>query len=445
MQIVDALQRADFILIEGPKKIGKLTLGLFCADACQKSEQILIISAFPKELFKKRLEMIAALKDPRLTEAIESSAYLCAKPNFHDLKIKYGIDYMVEDIRRALLEHESQSLILHRVDMLFEVNEKEMAEEFFAQLVEMTKKHGVKLYATITTDEADIYYLKDLFENLTDISFYIDKKRTVKIKHSIFPIEQATYRLAHEGDHLKLENLTDKTSIGYKNVLLIANNQRFVDLNGYLFTEEKVDLIVAKNFSQALEHILDEPHMTIYDQSDNGDLDLSLCKTITLKHLDTKALLILGRDYIRADDKLLISNTGCFDLLPKNFFVREYLSLVQRALETDFYAKKLKNLHKPPKLTENIQQLCRYINRLYNARIFFSILILKKEAPAGTVATHIREGDAVAEDENRLVIVLLDIRKENIPEILHKFSPFGEVLEYFDALEYKELRTKVCE
>jgi len=444
MQIVEALERADFLLIEGPKKIGKLTFALFCAAACQKSEKVLIISAFPKDLFKKRLEMIATLKDPRIIDVIEGCEYLCAKPNFHELKLKYGVEYMLEDIRRALLEYESESLILHRVDMLFEINEKELAEEFFKNLVEMTKKHGVKLYATITTDETEGFYLKDLFENLTDISFHIDKKRVVRIKHSIFPIEQASYRLVHEADHLKLENLIDKTSIGYKDVLLIANDQRFVDLNGYLFTDEKIDLYVATSFSQALEQILEDPHLTIYDQSQHDELDLSLCKTITQKHLDTKALLILGRDYIRADDKLLISNTGCFDLLPKNFFVREYLSLVQRALETDFYAKKLQNLHKPPKLTENIEQFCRYLNRLYNARIFFSVLILKKESSAPEVATHIREGDAVVEDGSRLIIALLDIRKENIPDILHKFSSFGELLEHYDALEYKELREKVC-
>jgi len=444
MQLIDALQRADFLLIEGPKKVGKLTFALFCAAACQKSESALIVSSFPKELFKKRIEMISSLKDPRLLEIIEASEDLCAKPNFHELKLKYGIDYMLEDIRRALLEYESQSLILHRIDMLFEINEKEMAEEFFVQLVEMTKKHGVKLYATTTTDESDSYYLKESLENLTDISFYIDKKRVVKIKNSIFPIENSAFTLIHEKDHLKLKSVEDKTSIGYKNVLIIGDNQRFIDLNGYLFTEEKIDLIVAKNFSQALEHILDEPHLTVYDQSGSDSLDLSLCKTITQKRLDTKALVILGRDYIRADDKLAISNTGCFDLLPKNFFVREYLSLIQRALETDFYAKKLAQLHRPPKLLEQHSQLCRYLNRLYKAKIFFSLLILKKEAPATEVAHHIREGDAVLESENELLLILLDIRKENIPDILPKFMAFGELQEAYDALEFQEIKSRIC-
>jgi CheY-like chemotaxis protein len=443
MHLSEAVKKSDFLLVEGPKRSGKLTFCLFCAARCHHHQKTIIFTPFPKELFEKKIKIIRSLKDPTLIRLLQHTSYLCTKPNFHELKAKYGIRYMIEDIRKAVGEYEANNIIIHRIDLFFDLNEKDLAEDFISALVALISRLDLKLSITLSSDDEQNHYLKEIFEDLADIDFFLDADHTLSIKHSLFPLHTTIYRFVLHNHTLELLSLQN-SSIGQKDLLLISQNDPLIHLHRYLLETEDIHLAVARSFAQALERILQNPHLTIYDQSDQKELDLSLCSTITKEQLDTQGVIIAGRNYIRSDDKLAISSTGCVDLLPKNFFLREYISALQKALKSDFYLRRLKSLPPTPKLLSSTKELCEYIRILLDKRLFFTLVTLKKEATALQVSHHIRKGDVVVEDGERLYLLLLDIRKENIPFISHKFAPFGKLLQSQDALEAGQIVSRIC-
>jgi len=441
MNINEAILKSDIILIEGENKVGKLTFSLFLS-AIQKKQNITILSSMQKKLMEKRLQSIKSIGDVFINSIIEKSKLLCLKEDWEEIKYKYGFDFIIDDIKRIVKENKTEILILHRPDLMFAPQEIEMAKWYIEKVIDICNEFNTKLF--ITTDENT--FVGNFCENFSDINFIIQKsenksERIVKVKHTLFPLRETNFILIKkEKLLLQSKNMTQslkkdpipKTKDKYS-ILVVTNDEYLKKFHKYIF-EKEFNLEFASEINEIISKLLKNPDIVIFNPQ-KDEIDTQVCETVKNENLDTKIIYISNKEYARTSDKMKLFSAGCYEMVPKNFLIEEYILLIEKITNNFFYSKKIALFpyQKVSKTKENFQKI---INALYEERIYFTLIIGK--TTDYEIYNKIRPNDIIYIDENNNInLCLIDINKtlyyETIKAKLHiEEEKIIEVIEWID-------------
>ena len=412
MNLNEILNNAEITLIEGESKSGKLTFALYSYSQNKKIEKLIILSSIPKNIMEKRIDYIKNLNNPLLNEILNHSKLLCLKENWLEIKISYNFDLIFEDIKRIILNSNSDAIILHRPDLMFTSEEYDYARIFIEKFIEISNNNGLKIFITSQKN----HFITTFLENYTDISLIIEKSpncREIKIKHSLYPINTNKYKFKFENNKFILEKYQKELDINNreykKNILLISEDKKFIKINKYLF-ENKFNLTIASNLSDVIAKIEQKPDIIIY-QDQNSNPEFTLCNTVKKLSPNSEIIFILNKDYIRIEDKMDAIQLGCCEILPKYFNLEEYILIIEKITHNFFYSKKIKFLP-PQKIVTNYENFCKNIQSLYKENIFFSVIEtnnFNKE-----IIKKLRNHDIlfINEKNNYLYLCLINVTKE---------------------------------
>ena len=461
MEIKDAIQKSELTLVEGEKKIGKLTFALFSVANFLNGSNLIIFSPLPKPLMLKRLESIAYLGDEKIINIIKSTKLLCMKENIKELKIRFGNQFMIEDIKKGVEKYESRCVIFHRFDLFFEIQEREDAEEFMEKMISLKDKYQLKLFITSSTTQNN-NYINDLLENFTDINLLLQKNDALKIsvKNSIFPIQPSSFYFTLEENHLLLKPIEiikensflekkSKEQIN-KKVLLISQDEKLIKLHKFLFNKDIFQLDIATTLTETIQKILEGPDLIIYNPHDNS-YDLEVCDIIKKNNLQSKLIYIVNKDYIRNEDKMSAIHAGCYEVFPKKFIFEEYILTLEKALNINFYTSLIQQLPSHKKVIKSLKHFCNIIDSFWQHGICFTIILAKTNIPKEKIIPKIREKDVIFYDNEYITICLLNLLKVNANIITNKIKSsinqekeIFEVVSIIDVTTYEQEKKKVC-
>jgi len=458
MEMKDAIQKSEITLIEGDKKIGKLTFALFSIANFLNENNLIIFSPLPKSLMLKRLESITYLGDEKIINIIKSAKLLCMKENIKELKMRFGNQFMINDIKKGIKKYGYRSIIFHRLDLFFEIQEHEDAEEFIEKMIALKERYQLKLF--ITSSGIQNNYINDILENYTDINLLLQKINTIKVnvKNSIFPISPSKFIFILNENNLLLkpveeikENIVlEKKRI--KKILLISKNENLIKLHKFIFKKDFFQIEIAITFTETIQKILEGPDLIIYNPYEDR-YNLEVCNIIKKNHLKSKLIYIINKDYVRHEDKISAIHAGCYEVFPKNFTCPEYILTLEKALDNNFYTLLIEQLPSN-KIIKELKRFCDIIDNLWQNGICFTIVLAKTNIPKEKIITKIREKDFIYYnyENNYIAICLLNLIKAKSDIITNKINsdivPEKEtfkIIKIMDSITYnKEEIDRVC-
>jgi len=468
MEIKDAIQKSELTLIEGDKKIGKLTFAFFSITNFLNEHNLIIFSPLPKSLMLKRLESITYLGDEKIINIIRSAKLLCMKENIKELKVRFGNQFMIEDVKKAIEKYRYRCIVFHRLDLFFEIQEREDAEEFIEKMISLKEKYQLKLF--ITSSAAQNNYINNILENYTDINLLLQKEDTIKIsvQNSIFPIHPSKFNFVLEEKYLFLKPI-EKISIEklpieqvkenyvlendreetVKKVLLISQNKSLIKFHKFLFKKEIFQLEIATTLTETIQKILEAPDLIIYNPY-NDNYNLKVCNIIKKNKLKSKLIYIVNKDYVRSEDRMNAIHAGCYEVFPKKFTFEDYILTLEKALNNSFYTSLIKQLPSDNKVIKNLKHFCTIIDSFWGDGICFTIILAKTNIPKEKIISKIRKKDIIFYNNNYIAICLLNMLKEKADIVINKIKSnisgmeVFKLIEIIDSITYKEERAKVC-
>ncbi len=464
MTIENAIKKSELILTEGENKSGKLTFALFATANIFSDRSLVMFSSFPKSLMLKRLSAIADLGDKKVVNIINSMKILCLKENFKELKRRFGYKFMIEDIKRVIEKDSCKTLLFHRLDLFFEIQERDDAEQFIEELIEVKELYDIRLLITSSAPNNPNNFINEILENYTDMNLYIEKENRIEIKvqSSIFPVHHLRYLFQLENKTLELKPLKDnKTNLvtqetqaekPLKKILLISQDKELINLHRFLFERKGYSFETASTLSETIQKILKGPDLIIYNPPDES-YDLEVCTIVKNNNLKSKLIYIVNKDYVRQSDKMNAVNAGCYEIYSKNFIFEEYILTLERIIQNHFYTTLIQQLPSQKETIKSIRHFCNIIDGFSHNRIYASIISAKTNIPKEILFSKIREKDIMFYDENIVIFCLISLRKERAKTVIDKMRAItDDTKEYFfkighiiDTTMWKEHKEEICE
>ena len=438
----EIVNKSEIVLIEGGKKEGKLTLAL---KEC-KHDKTLIFSAYQKAIFLKRLSAIANLNDNDIQSALSTVKYLTLKEEWIDYKIKYGYDFMLEDIKRAIKENEAKNIIFHRLDLIFGTYITDNVSVFMEKLINIKNELDCKLFITVVPNEENETIIETI-EDFSDLNLEIkkDKNRIINIKNSVFPVKPDKYSFIYKNEQLEIKPIGDELPVSANiNILLITDKKELIDLHKYIFSKKGFFIDVATSMTDTINKILSNPDVIIYNPKDE-QLDLSVCHTIKQQKLSSKLIYITQSDYVRAEDKMKAIESGCYEMFPLNFSLASYILEMEKMLGNNFYTSVLNKLS-TNKIFNELKHFCKIIDSLYEEKIYFTILKSHSNQTPEILKNKLRETDIVFYDSTNktFIIALINIRVKNLTPVLKKLFDDEKDVQITECTLWKEKKGEIC-
>jgi len=441
----DIIEKSDVILIEGGKKQGKLTLAL---NKCSEGKN-LIISAYQKPVFLKRLNAISNIKDENTLTALSNSKFLMLKEDWLESKIKYGYDFLLEDMKRAINEHSPDNVIFHRLDMMFGLHMSDNISIFMEKLLSLREECGCKFFITVVPSDENEPIIETI-EDFSDLNIELkkEKERIIYIKNSIFPVKPDKYYFLYKDNRLLIQPVDKSIKISKTtSVLLISDNKELIELHRYIFGHEEFDIDTATGMTETINKILNSPDLIIYNPKEMK-LDLSVCDTIKQQKIHSKLIYISNAEYVRMEDKMKAIESGCYEMFPITFVLGEYILEIEKTLGNNFYTAILNKLSRN-KTVNNKKHFCEIVESLYDEKIFFTILKFKSDVKPEEIRKKLRDTDIIYHDRNsdEYILCLINIRKINSSPVIDKlFTGTQQVPEIniYEAIDWQHKKEEIC-
>lgn len=442
MNFDEIVQKSEIILIEGGKKQGKLSLALYKCE----NEKTVIFSAYNKPIFLKRLSAISNLKDDKIQNVLSKLKFFTLKEDWLEYKIKYGYDFLLEDIKRIIKEYNPKNVIFHRLDMIFGSHINDNTSIFMEKLISLKENFDCKFFITVIPNEENETIIETI-EDFSDLNIEIkkEKERIIYIKNSIFPVTPDKYFFKYENDKIKIYpvEIQIKSSKNI-HILLITDKKELIELHQYIFGKKGFFIDIATSMSDTINKILSGPDIIIYNPKDEK-LDLSVCNTIKQQKIPSKLIYITQSEYVRMEDKMKAIESGCYEMFPLNFTLGEYILEIEKMIGTNFYTNILNKLL-TNKIVNNIKHFCDVIDSMYEERVYFTVLKFKSDHNPENIRKKLRSTDIIYYDAKtkQYILCLINIRKMNIDPVLNKLFETKPDILIIESTQWNEKKEEIC-
>jgi len=428
MEIFHKLQESESIVIEGDRRIGKLTFALYLLK--KKYTKISFISPLTSNQVAKRFEAISQ----SFIEFAEIDSFIDAysfREDWVDIKNEYGFKYLLQDLEYFIDTNPNEVIVFHRIGHIFEYSDRDLIEYFFTTLLSYGIKHKKKLVFLIGTDIVNYDLVSHYLVESSDLYVRITKSgdvREIEVLFALTPILEAKY--IFESKHKKLFLFTKEKS-GYVNknvsVVVISKDKKIQRINKYLLEKPQIELKIIDSIADSLEAILQNPDYLLYFGEDDK-IHLSICELNHKYDLYTKILYVLNREFIRVDDRLKLIDKGCVDLLNFNMPTINYVLEISKYIQINFYKI---NIIKNDIELKTKEEVIDFITYLLNERILFTIIKIDSKLEK---VDYLREYDKYIEFENYNIIIFVNLLKHELKRIM--FNKMEG--EHFNILEVQD-------
>jgi len=431
MDLFQKLTESESIIIEGERKVGKLTAALYMLS--KKFTTITVVSPFTKNKIAKKIStLISSFTNlENINETLDVYAY---REDWVSIKNEYGFGYLLKDLEYFISKTTDEVILFHRIGSLFEYADRDLIEDFFTELLSYGIKHKKKLVFTLNTDSVNYDLISYYLLELSDLYMRIEKHgeyREINILFALTPIETPTYIFVSIDKKLLLEEKDNSTYLNKDiSVIMIAKDNYIKAFHEYLLSKEGIEITIVDSIADILESVLKNPDYIIFSE-EGKDKDFSICEIPSRYDLYTKMLYLVDKDFVRIDDRLEAIQMGCADLLNFKFQKIRYVLELAKYLHKAFYKVDVIYNKEHP---NNKEELITFIKFLLSERTLFTIIKVDDDI---NPRDYLRPYDKYMylEEEGYGVLVLINLVKDEVSDILFKKSQEIFVLEMQDCID----------
>jgi len=416
MEIFHKLQESESIVIEGDRRIGKLTFALYLLK--KKYRKISFISPLTSNQVAKRLEAVAHsfIEFSDIANFIDAYSF---REDWVDIKNEYGFKYLLQDLEYFIETNPNEVILFHRIGHIFEYSDRDLIEYFFTTLLSYGIKHKKKLVFLVGIDVVNYDLISHYLVESADLYLRVIKDgevREIEVLFALTPILDSKY--IFESKHKKLFLFTkDKSGFVHKNVsvVVIAKDEKIKKINKYLLEKPQIELKIIDTIADSLEAILQNPDYLLYFGEDDK-INSSICELGQKYDLYTKILYVVNKKFIRVDDRLNLIDKGCVDLLNFNIQVINYVLEISKHIQMNFYKISIINDFIKLETKRDIEDFVEY---LLEERILFSIIKIDRKLKN---VKYLRHYDKYIEFEEYSVIIFINLLKHELQIIFDKMK-----------------------
>jgi len=415
MEIFQKIKESESIVLDGDKKIGKLTFLLHVLK--KRYTKISFVTPLSSNKITKKLETLSRsfLEFNDLKDFIDVFSF---REDWIFIKNEYGFNYLLQDLEYFISSQPNDIIVFHRIGSLFDYADRDLIDDFFNHILSYGIKYKKKLIFTVVKEAINYDLISQYLIEASDLYLKIDKAgdvREVEILYALSPILDHIY--IFENKHKKLFLFTKEKS-GYKktniSVIVISKNKQIQRLHKYLLEKPQIELTMVDTISDSLEAILKNPDYLIFSQEEEQKVNFSICELSTKHNLYTKTLYLINKPFIRVDDRLKAIEKGCVDVVNFQIQKMHYILELAKYLQNTFYKTSI--IH-DTKGIDTKEEVLEYIKYLLEERILFTVLKIDGKLEK---LDYIREYDKYVELEEYNIVIFVNLLKDEVEHILFK-------------------------
>lgn len=468
MTLNEAVHTAEVILIEGDRGAGKNTLSTFFASLPETNYESTALVAIPEETYFKKQEIYNnMLKENKY----EYNHVFFLFEQWRELKGKYGLSFLLNDIETILDTTKTQILYFQRIDQIFDMNDQADAFQIISDIARLALSRKVKLIVSLLKPSDNYLLIHNALLNFADLTLSIgydnDRRgRLVQIISSFYPIEHSTYIFRFENNRFVLHEKRNgaiidepkpvivpqsvevkalKTEIPKKitfNFVLVSQNQQIINWTAYLFGSlASLSLRQFRNVSELSSEIW-------------GQTDAIICSAETMEEIfdfyryaqdQNSSLKMFGwliKGYVRADDKMKAHSYSSCELFGSTTRQTDYILALEKALGTPFYSQTIE-YRQQSSTVDSSSSFVDLIGEALRVRRIFSIFIFSYTVPFENQSFEnvFREEDIAYLDEehHKIYLLFMNAQEQDFHILLKKLQSVKEDVTFEKVIEAPSL------
>ena len=428
MEIINKVKESESIVIEGDKKIGKMTLAIFLAKAIQS--RFTFLTPLSPNKISRKIEYLEKHFENFKGLNLDIFSF---REDWVLVKNEYGFGYLLKDLDYFVSHQQNSVIVFHKIDSIFEYSDRDFIDDFFMELLAIGIKYKKKFIFTLNIDSVNYDLIGNYLADASDLYLKMSRpadKREIEILFSISPIIDSHY--VFENIDRKLILKTKTTSLYNKreiDVVLISKDEKVKKLHNYILAKEDITLKVIDSISEALSIVSDIPDFLIFTQ-EFDEVNFNICEIS--KKSGFKTLYLVDRKFVRVDDRLEAREKGCVDVISFAMQTMHYILELEKFFSLEFYNTKL--IHTKLDLNSK-EELIKHINYLIEDRVLFTLIKIEGKISDKNLK-FLRDYDIYMEFEEYSVIFLLNVLKKEVSHIIFKkIEDIFVVLKLQDSLD----------
>jgi len=428
MELINKLRESESIVIEGDKKVGKMTLSLFIAR--QIVTKFTFLTPLSSNKITRKINSLQRSFDDFKELNIDIFSF---REDWILVKNEYGYSYLLKDLEYFISHQENEVIVLHKFDTLFEYSDRDFIDDFFMELMAYGIKYKKKLIFTINLDGVNYDLISSYLVDTSDLYlrlFRPQEKREIEVLFSLSPIVDRHYLFDTIDNSLSLRT---KEISGYSkreiDVVVITKDIKQQKFYKYILDKEDIHLRIIDSISDSLSIVSQVPDYLVFHQEDK-DINFNICELS--KKNKFRTLYIVAQSFVRVDDRLEAREKGCVDVISFAMQTMHYILELEKFFSLEFYNTKL--IHTKLDLNSK-EELIKHINYLIEDRVLFTLIKIEGKISDKNLK-FLRDYDIYMEFEEYSVIFLLNVLKKEVSHIIFKkIEDIFVVLKLQDSLD----------
>jgi hypothetical protein len=464
MTLHEAVNTAEVILIEGDRGAGKNTLATFFASLSKTKYESAELVAIPKETYFKKQEIYNnMLKENKY----EYTHIFFLFEQWRELKGKYGLSFLLNDIEKILDTTKVQILYFQRIDQIFDMNDQADTFQIVSEIARLALSRKVKLIVSLLKSSDNYLLVHNALLNFADLTLSIEndndrRGRLVKIISSFYPSEHSTYMFKFGNNQFVLqekhnETITDelkpvvtlervdekafKAEISKKttfNFVFVSQNQQIINWTAYLFGNlASLSLRQFRNISELSTEIWEQTDVIIYSSETIEEI-FNFYHYAQEKNPLVKTFGWLLNGYIRADDKMKAHSYSSGELFGLGTRQTDYILALEKSLSVPFYSKTIE-YRQQSSTVDSSSSFVDLIEEALRVRRIFSIFIFAYTVPFEdqNFETTFREEDVAYLDEvhHKIYLLFMNAQEQDSHILLKKLLSIKEDITFEKVIE----------
>jgi len=460
MNFTQALDHADFSVIEGDRKSGKLTFFFHILNNITNNKHATIITSANQSVFLKKInifkESISEFKD--LNDHLE---FFFLKEGWKELLKRFDHDFLLKDIGRIVEKMPGDNLFIDNLGEMFDLHEQTEIPKFVKDLHNLGQIHKKNIFVSLSKNSDSYQVTRNILLNYLDIivavkpSKNIANIRLIDVPVSNYPLEKTHFEIKLENKELTLSKRTDplpSPSEPYPfihtqqqqalapikvekikdqhNIVLISDCENVTKFHHYILEhQKKIQLTVIKTPENTDIETLKEADIIIFNSNTNisQGMDFSIAEIAKEHNLNGELFYLCNREHSREQEKISASLNGYREFFNIRTRIINYVMALEKSLNFNFYSRIICQKHEEFYIENDKQEFKKQVKKSIQNRLFFTLFSFSYDQYTFTPETMkatFRDGDFAIIDHKKSSLILYcnSAQKEDSNIILRKIK-----------------------
>jgi hypothetical protein len=382
VDIVNAIDESQVIMIEGERRSGRFTFVSFLINTMLNKEAAVFI---PQEeyLFQRRLDLLTRFQQLSGIHKRFETYYL--KADWPDFKQRYGYDFLKQELKKIIDESNADIIFFHRFEEFFEFQDLYEIQPFLLSLLDDVRDTDKKLIISVSDSGGHAAQIKEALQDFADLSVSVkissDDEREIRFTNNLHHRVYPAFRFQLSQNLLSLKGEKSDTQLSSGSPLgvflcsLSEESASVAELMSYLFSDEqRFSFRQADTLDTILNNLFLYPDIIVF-LLERTEENLQTLQQVKKLLPEAKLYAFFTQDFMRSEDRRTALAKGCDEVFAANFKVDDFIAAIEKDLKLPYYHDQLHALDDEPHALPDREKLQEIVTNARERQLYFTIFV----------------------------------------------------------------------